>query len=299
MRFPLSSALALIFVLMCTRRLSAQSTDAAQVAMSRPPDHSVMLPLTTSSSYTYLQTGADGKISSQREETVAVNDSQGRRLSSDRVVGGGATLYTADDPLAGRLYVWNSAVKLAKALVYAEPTPGRRSCWKLPQEELVRRPEEPSLNLIGTTCMPAESPQSAPYCKAQQLPVSAAHDFPLVEVSAPGCASILQGQTFEDLGSKTIRGFEAHGCRITGKDGSHVEETWWMTLTSGTLTTSLPLSNVEETRSTNGQTLKTVQEITAVQVREPDPSLFKPPADYEIKTVTMQAVACNQALPSE
>jgi hypothetical protein len=280
-----------------THSLHAQTSEPAQTTLPRPPDHSIMLPLTTQSTYTYIQTSPDGKSTTQKEENVRVNDSQGRQATTNTVLNSGVTIYTADDPLAGMRYAWSSSTKLAKALKYPEPVPGRRSCWKLPPTEITSQPGEPNLNITGTTCMPAEYPlQQPPFCKSQQLPTSSAHDFPLVEVSAPFCASLLPGQTFEDLGTKSIRGFTAQGCRTTDQGGSQINETWWINLSSGTLIATLQLNSLAESRSPNHQDLKTIQDLTALQVREPDPTTFRPPADDEIKTVEMHEVPCDQGL---
>jgi hypothetical protein len=295
MRHQLCSALALYGSLGCALPSHAQLTESAQTTLPRPPDHSIMLPLTTQSTYTYIQTSPDGKSTRQKEENLTINDSQGRRSTANTVVTSGVTMYAVDDPVAGTRFVWSSSSKLAKALKFPEPLLGRKSCWKLPPEEVQPSRGEPHVNIIGTTCMPADYPlQQPPYCKSDHLPISSTRDFPLVEVTAPSCASLLPQQAFEDLGTKSIKGFEARGCRTTAQGGSQTNDAWWIKLSSGTLDATLTLKSLVETQGPNNQDLQTIQEVTQLRVHEPDPSTFRPPPDYEIKTVEMQEVPCDQ-----
>ena len=297
---PHPLCIALVLCASLAPPLLAQSAEPPQTTLPRPPDHSIVLPLTVQSTYTYLQTSPDGKTSSQTEETVVVNDSQGRRSTANTVTHSGVTTYLVDDPIAAKRFAWISSSKLAKALKYPEPIAGRRSCWKLPPEELAPARGEPHLNITGTTCMPAEYPlRQAPYCKSEYLPTSSARDFPLVSVTAPSCASLLQRQPFEDLGTKSINGFLPQGCRTNGQRGYQINEAWWITLSSGTLTANLQVQGLVEYQGPNHQDLRTTQNLTLLQVREPDPSLFKPPSDDEIKTVEMHEVPCDQSLQPE
>ena len=294
MRHQLCSALALYGSLGCALPSHAQRSEPAQTTLPRPPDHSIVLPLTLQSTYTYIQTSTDGKTSSQTEETVVVNDSQGRRSTANTVTHSGVTTYTADDPIAAKRFAWISSSKLAKALKYPEPIAGRRSCWKLPPEELAPTRGAPQLNITGTSCMPAEYPlRQAPYCRSEHLATSSARDFPLVSVTAPSCATLLPQEKFEDLGTKSIQGFQAQGCRTDGQHGYQINETWWITLSSGTLSANLQVQGLVESQGPNHTDLKTTQNLTLLQVREPDPSVFQPPADDEIKTVEMHEVPCH------
>jgi hypothetical protein len=278
----------------------AQISEPAQTTLPSPPDHSIVLPLTTQSTYTDIRTSADGKSTTQQEVSVMINDSQGRQSIATTVLNSGITTYTVDDPVAGMRFAWNSSSKLAKALKFPEPILGRRSCWKLPREELVPQRGEPQLNITGTTCMPAEYPlPQPPYCKSENLPASSMHDLPEVTITPPSCASMLQGQTFEDLGTKSIRGFQARGCRTSAQGGYQVNETWWIKLSSGTLNTTLTLYSLVESHEPNHQDLKTTQELTLLNVIEPDPATFRPPPDDEIKTVEMHEVPCAQGTQPE
>ena len=300
MRHRFCSALALCSSLGLASPLHAQLGEAAQTTLPSPPDHSIMLPLTTQTTYTYTQTSADGKTTSLQEVNVMVNDSQARRFTANTVLKSGVTTYTADDPVAGTRFAWSSSSKFAKALKYPEPIPGRRSCWKLSHEEVFSPRGEPQLNLTGATCEPAEYPlQQPPFCKSQYLPASSTRDMPEVSITAPSCASIYPGQPFEDLGTKSIRGFEAQGCRTTGQAGSQVNEAWWIKLSSGTLDATLTLNGLVESPGSNNQDLKTIQDLTVLKVIEPDPAMFRPPQDYEIKTVEMHEVPCVDNMQPE
>lgn len=278
----------------------AQPTAPAQIALFRPPDHSIQLPLTTQSTFTYIQTSPDGHSTRQKEVNLTVSDAQGRRSTANTVLGSNLTLYTVDDPIAATRFVWSSAGKLAKALPYPEPVPGRKSCWKLPPAEEQPRPGELQLNLTGTTCMPADYPlQQPPFCTSEHLPTSSARDFPLVDVTTPSCASLLPGQPFDDLGTKSIRGFTAQGCRTTAPATSQTTDTWSIQLTSGTLSATVTVSSLVETQAPNQQDLQTLQDLTILKVIEPDPSTFRPPPGYTIQTIAMHEVPCPPALPPE
>ena len=295
MRHPLCNALAVCVSLGFTLPSPAQHPEPAQIILLRPPDHAIVLPLSITSTYTYLQTSPNGKTTSQQEIDLLVTDAQGRRYTANTVVNSNFTTYAVDDPIAGIRYVWTSSTRLAKALNFPEPRPGQKSCWKLPPGEVRPAPGELHVNIIGTTCMPADYPfQQPPYCKSQHLPTSLTRDFPLVEVSAPSCASLYPQQALEDLGTRFIKGFEARGCRTTTTPpSSPTTETWSIQLTSGTLTATPTVYSVADFPGPDHQD-KTLQEVTALKAIEPDPSIFRPPPGYDIQTVAMHEVPCGQ-----
>lgn len=91
----------------------------------------------------------------------------------------------------------------------------------------------------------------------------------------------------DDLGKRNIAGLEASGIRTT------------RTVPSGVLGNSLPLTYVEEKWVSDDYRIilldisddpvlgKSTYEVTSFTPSEPDPSLFQPPADYEINNRTV------------
>jgi hypothetical protein len=91
----------------------------------------------------------------------------------------------------------------------------------------------------------------------------------------------------EDLGKRIIAGLESSGMRIT------------RTVPSGMLGNSLPLTYIEEKWVSDDYRIilldisddpvlgKSTYEVTSFTPSEPDPSLFQPPADYEINNRTV------------
>ena len=97
-----------------------------------------------------------------------------------------------------------------------------------------------------------------------------------------------------DLGSISIQGVEAHGRRITrtiavgevGNDQTIVayEENW--------IAPSLGLELRQNTE--DPRTGKRTRELVNLTLEEPDPSLFQPPAGYNVTTEEMHQVDCKQ-----
>ncbi|MFT4112453.1 hypothetical protein [Silvibacterium sp.] len=98
----------------------------------------------------------------------------------------------------------------------------------------------------------------------------------------------------EDLGTRTIEGVEAKGARITrtipagtiGNDGplvSHIE--FW---------TAVKLGLLLEQVIDDPQMGKSTRETTLLSLSDPDPALFQPPADYEVKTETAHQIPCPE-----
>lgn len=101
--------------------------------------------------------------------------------------------------------------------------------------------------------------------------------------------------TEENLGTKTINGVLVVGLRRTwvtptGAEGNSAplvktEETWTAPSLGG-LTLSLVLDDPQNGKQTT--------ELVSLTLGDPDPSLFQPPADYQIVTMTAHQVPCPQ-----
>jgi hypothetical protein len=98
--------------------------------------------------------------------------------------------------------------------------------------------------------------------------------------------------TREKLGTKTIFGVVATGTRTTrtiptgaqGNDAPMVttDEMW-----------SAPGIGLLEQKRESAEMGNMTREVTRLEIGEPDPALFQPPADYEIVQHEMQAGGCT------
>jgi hypothetical protein len=108
------------------------------------------------------------------------------------------------------------------------------------------------------------------------------------------------GKSVEDLGTQMIQGFEAQGCRRTEAvpKGSKINETWWVELGMGDSKVRLLVRSLDESPIFSDQTQKRTRELTFLRLDEPDLKTFQPPTDYEIRTVEMHEIPCEQRTPS-
>jgi hypothetical protein len=277
--------------------MHAQLATSAQTTLPAPPANASVLPVARQSTLTYTQTSADGKSTSDQVVNIMVNDSQGRSLTANTVIRSGITVYVADDLVAGTEFAWNSSSRLAKELKYPEPIPGRSSCWKLSHEEISSPPDEPHITLAGIPCRAAEElgPRNPGYhCRSQHFYPPLATELPPVQITTPSCGIVRPPQIVEDLGTKTIHGLEARGCRSTTPGTAQVGETWWIKLSSGKLSSTVMVHSEYSSPGPNNATYQNIQDLTKLNVDEPDPSTFRPPPNYEIKTVEMHEVPCAE-----
>ena len=296
MRHPLCTTLVLCSSLGFALPSHAQLAAPAQTTLPAPPANALVLPVARQSTLTYTQTSADGKSTSQQQVNIFVNDSQGRSLTANTVLASGITTNSVDDPVAGMLIAWDSSGKLATELKYPEPIPGRRSCWKQSHEDIFSPRGEPHVPLSGTGCLPAEelAPRSLAYhCRSQHYYPPLTTELPPVQITTPSCQRV-NLLKIEDLGTKTIHGMEARGCRTTDPSTAQVDETWWIKLSSGKLSSTFAIHSEYSFPKSNNTTSQTIQDLTKLNVNEPDPSTFRPPPNYEIKTIEMHEVPCDE-----
>ena len=296
MRHPLCTTLALCSSLGFALPSHAQLAAPAQTTLPAPPANALVLPVARQSTLTYTQTSADGTRTSEQTVNIMVNDSQGRSLTANTVLRSGITTNSVDDPVAGMLIAWDSSGKLAKELKYPEPIPGRQSCWKQSHEDIFSPRGEPHIPLSGTACLPAEElvPQGAAYhCRSQHFYPPSTTELPRVQITTPSCQHV-NLQKIEDLGTKTIHGLEARGCRTIDPSTTQVDDTWWIKLSSGKLSSTFAIHSEYSFPKSNNTTSQTIQDLTKLNVDEPNPSTFRPPPNYEIKTIEMHEVPCDE-----
>jgi hypothetical protein len=297
MRHPLCTTLVLCSSLGFALPSHAQLAAPAQTTLPAPPANALVLPVARQSTLTYTQTSADGKIATQQTVNIEVNDSQGRSLTANTVLRSGITTNSVDDPVAEMFIAWDSSGKLAKELKYPEPIPGRQSCWKQSHEDIFSPRGEPHIPLAGTGCRAAEErvPRGPSYhCTSQHFYPPLVTELPPIQITTPSCPVVKPPQIVEDLGTKTIHGLEARGCRTTDPSTAQVDETWWIKLSSGKLSSTFAIHSEYSFPKSNNTTSQTIQDLTKLNVNEPDPSTFRPPPNYEIKTIEMHEVPCDE-----
>jgi hypothetical protein len=248
---------------------------------------------------------ADRSTRTQETTEVTATDSEGRSLFATTSGIGGYIGSMLEDPVAGTRIVWNSENMQAKILELPTPVAGRRSCWKLPDQEqhLVRG--EAQVGIGPITCVPAEQHQAS-HCAAPGNAVDPPHDdSPEVKASYEDCSRALSSviirgkisERNEDLGEQTTLGFVVHGCRSTvvAADGTHMREAWVTKFGTARRNVSLPLRSIHESPNHVGPgATRITSEATNLELGEPDAEMFHLPEGYLIRTLQMVEVPCEQ-----
>jgi hypothetical protein len=274
----------------------------------RNPPRVMTQPYTEEFRNTTVWIRADGSTSTQQQEKnqLSARDSQGRRLLATTQLTNGFSGSTVDDPVAGTRTIWNSRSKQAKMLIFPTPVAGRASCWRITLADQKVERGDPQLGMFWTSCSPAGEHQ-LPYCTEHEKAVEPPPDnSPEAKETYTDClknvnSMIVPGKISEqdeDLGVKEIQGFQAQGCRVTttAENGKHVTEYWITKIGTERRNLAPPLGSVDEFPSVaKGETIKITRELVRLTLGEPDPALFLPPKDYEIKQVPMHEVPCETA----
>jgi hypothetical protein len=233
-------------------------------------------------------------------------DSQGRQLfatNSDPSYEAN-TRHSVDDHIAGTRTVWKADNTEAEVLKLPAGLPGRDSCWQFePTEEDRSWGGGGPFLFFRTTCFASEQhycyvfgpvggapnpyfPKGTSVAKASYSDCQ----FSLKDFGAPGETRPVG--TGEDLGTQTILGFEAHGCRMFVRDG-YTDERWVVAFGS----MALVLRELSQVPVRHMQGIASViekKEMTRMSLDEPDPATFQPPQDYSIKTVEMHPDICRE-----
>lgn len=224
-------------------------------------------PYTLELKTTHVQALADGTTITTETTTIRAKDAQGRSVESTTdmqpYTGQKRTNWHVRDTVAGTQIDWNSESREVKLIKM--PPPGSNGCW---HSELSRT----TINRVNS---PVRSPEAA------------------AEAQDPPSADLRPKTTTEDLGKMTIQGVEAHGHRLTtttpagaiGNDRPLVRiEERWNAISMGTTVKSV----IEDPR-----TGKETMEAVSLKLGDPDPGLFLPPENYEVKTDEMVPCVSN------
>jgi len=216
-------------------------------------------PYTAEYKMTLVRTLANGATITHVTKLVRAMDSQGRTvrigtgIGADGTPNEDSTLVQMQDPVAGTSGVWMGWNKSGR-ITKLPPRDEQHGCWADADGNI-------EMNYEPSNRPPVGQP---PYTK----PVTA------------------------DLGTETIMGLEARGRRIT------------TTIPTGGVGNDRPLVRTDEdwTATTLGLRLryslsdpqmgKETMDLVNLNLSEPDPMLFQPPANYKIVTVELHQVTC-------
>jgi hypothetical protein len=233
-------------------------------------------PYTAEFKITTVQTLADGTTITIEETEIRARDWQGRmmesttRVTPNEAARAGWTDVHVNDPVESTQSNWNSFTMKGSVIKYPAPDQ-RHGCWASDAGGMRATYPDP----VTQAAPPQKTPPPHPGAAARPA---------------------RQKATTEDLGTQNILGVEAQGRRETrtipvGQVGNDrpiatVNETWWAP------NQDLPFSLreiVDDPRSG-----KRTREIVRLDLTDPDPDLFQPPANYEIKREELHQVPCDR-----
>lgn len=287
-----------------TLPLAGQTSRVRPSSAPRKTTRWTQIPFTTEFRITTAQTSRDGIITTQEIDEVNAFDSQWRHLLRTTSLANGFSSSLADDPLKGTRTVWNTSSPQTKILLFPTPVEGRESCWKIApvDQQLVRG--EAQFGMISAHCKP-EGQHQFPYCHedGEALPPPE-EGLPIPEPSYEDCLKHVHSENMptqkisekdDDLGSETISHIAAHGCRVTvtATDGTYRSELWLAKIGTMKRNTQFALRRMTERPSSSSGTISTKYELIDLNLSDPDISVFAPPENYPVKTVSMHEVPCN------
>jgi hypothetical protein len=248
-------------------------------------------PYTAEFKTTHVQTLANGTTITRETKEVMARDSQGRTMNEttripDSPDQPAITFVNVSDDVNHTQSNWNSDGKRVRVMKMPPDRP-RGTCWSTISPGLT----------MGIGPMPPPPPPPAPAAVAPGGGGMGAGGVAGVIFSGPaqGSNAAPIRPVHEDLGTDTIMGVEVRGYRITrttpagriGNDRPLVSTTeTWMAPSLG-----LAIRQITD----DPQTGKMTREVVSLDLSEPDPSVFQPPADYEVITEEMHEVPCAQA----
>ena len=263
--------------------------------IGKPTAQAQRMPYTAMFRETIVSSQSKGRASPNTTIVVEALDRQGRRVrSTSHLPWTGAksivTQISVHDPMAKNDVDWT-------VVSNGEFTPKQATVTSWPVL-FARRAPCPT---------PAPPPSTAVATPVLDDPVARIHNA-LEELRAqmranpPGAENRGTSIKNEDLGTKTILGIEVHGHRsiattTTGTGGKevsseNVSETW-VDATPG-------LGSIFVLQTRDDSRLKFSSELVNLIVGDPDPTIFQPPADYQIvnwQPPTCPALGVDEAKP--
>jgi hypothetical protein len=291
----------------------------AQTPGSRGTPPPARPPYTVEFKTTHTQTLANGTTIATETKEVMARDQDMRRMNSTTNAPTGdrpaITTVRVNDPTTGDEISWNSSTKVAHEI--RRPVGDQRhGCWATPdgRNRASYGGGRANMGVSPRPLQPLQPPPGAAAPVASSLAESDAS--PRVQLSGGGAGTGTSGvvissapsgpvtrvgpradpgnMVHEDLGADTVMGVEVRGSRTTvttpaGAEGNdqplvHTDEVW--------MAPSLGL--VLRSISDDPRFGKMQREVLTLDLNNPDPALFQPPAGYEVETQVMQPVACAQ-----
>ncbi|MFC5862001.1 hypothetical protein ACFPT7_06830 [Acidicapsa dinghuensis] len=289
-----------------TLPLTSQTRRERSSNASRKTSRWTQIPFTTEFRITTVQTSRDGTIVTQEMDEVNAFDSQWRHLLRTTSLANGFSSSVADDPVKGTRTVWNTSSPQTKLLLFPTPVEGRESCWEIAPDDQRLTRGEAQFGMISAHCMP-EGQHQFPYCHEDGEAVPPPDgDLPVPEPSYEDCLKHVHSENMptqkisekdDDLGDETINHVVAHGCRVTvtATDGTYHSELWLAKIGTVKHNTQFALRRITERPSSSLGIISTKYELIDLNLSEPDISVFAPPENYSVKTVSMHEVSCNPA----
>jgi hypothetical protein len=293
--------------------LAQVGTGSGRAPRPRPP-------YTVEFKTTHVQTLANGTTITTETKEVMARDQQMRRMTATTTMPTGdrpaITNGHVNDPNTGDQVSWNSLSKTARVVRYPVGA-DRTGCWASPDGHI--RANYGSGNSGAGPLQPVPPPNEASLPVASPL-ASGGSSFPNVATgpdgqdvimlsakpapggrSAPPPSAIadLRQRTNsnnvvrEDLGTDNIMGVEVRGSRTTVTTPAGAEGNDQPLVRTDELWMAPSLGMALRTISDDPRMGRTVREVVTVDLNEPDPALFQPPADYKVDTEVMQAVPCQ------
>lgn len=227
-------------------------------------------PLTAEFRITRVQVLSTGTTITRVSQEVIARDAQGRNMRATTVLSSAGdpsnTNVNVFDPASGEQITWNTLSKHAHVL----KTPvgdQQHGCWSTSSGNATSRFGE----------LPPPGSRSA-------VPADTATGSVLRSRTQP---------TRDDLGADTILGVEVHGVRTTrtipaGQIGNdqplvRTSESW----------TAPSLGLILRQITDDPQAGKTTREVVSIDLSDPSPAIFQPPAGYDVVTEEMLPVACT------
>jgi hypothetical protein len=273
-------------------------------------------PYTVEFKITHVQTLANGTTITTETKEVMARDQQMRRMNSTTNAPTGDrpafTTVRVTDPTTGDEITWNSASQIAHDI--KRPVgDARHGCWATPDgrnranygagsgvPSQPLQPLPPPADAAGPINSPLAESDTAPRVIASGggagtgISGAVLSSAPLSPNAVVGAKPDLHNVVHEDLGADTIMGVAVRGSRTTtttpaGEEGNDQPlvraDEYWMAPSLGMVLRSI---------TDDPRMGKTDREAVSVDLNNPDPALFQPPAGYKIDTEEMQPVACAQ-----